>query len=58
MKKRHLKVLIPSHDHSYREGTIEQTKVVWNSEYRTFSEYHGDEYLEGKDEVIEAFVAS
>ena len=52
-----MKVLIPSFDHSYREATIRRIKVVYNKKYREYSEYHGEEYLDEGDEVVEMDVA-
>jgi hypothetical protein len=52
-----MKVLIPSDDHSYREATVRKVKVVYNKQHKEYSEYHGDEYLEEGDAVVEMEVA-
>ena len=50
-------VLVPSHDHQYRKATVRKIKVVYNKKYREWYEYHGDEYLNEGDEVMEMNVA-
>lgn len=52
-----MKVLVPASDHSYREVTVRKIKVVYNKKYREYSEYHGNDYLDGDDEVVEMDVA-
>ena len=52
-----MKILVPSHDHRYREAVIKKTKVVYNHIFKEWYEYHGDEYLDEGDEVFEVNVA-
>lgn len=52
-----MKVLVPGHDHQYREVEIRTRKVVHNPKWDLYSEYFGDEYLEPDEVVIEAQVA-
>lgn len=50
-------VLVESDDHSYRVARVMTRKVVYNTETRSFFEYHGDEHLEENETVVEARVA-
>lgn len=52
-----MKILVPSHDHQYREATVSKMKVVYNNIYKEWYEYHGDDYLDEGDEVLEMDVA-
>ena len=45
-------VLVESSDHGYRIAHVIERKVVFNTKYKTFSEYVGDEYLE-ENEIVE-----
>ena len=57
MKATTMKVLIATEDHSYREALVRHIKVVHNPAQRQYYEYHGDEYLEPGDLVVEMAVA-
>lgn len=52
-----MKILVPSHDHRYREAIVKKTKAVYNHIYKEWYEYHGDEYINEGDEVFEVNVA-
>lgn len=52
-----MKILVPSHDHQYREATVRKMKAVYNHIYKEWHEYAGDEYLDEGDEVFEVDVA-
>ena len=45
-------VLVESHDHGYQIAHVVERKVVFNTKYKTYSEYAGDEYLE-ENEIVE-----
>jgi hypothetical protein len=47
------KVLVSAHDHGYREAYVTRMKVVYNTKYQEWYEYHGDEYLSEGDTVLE-----
>lgn len=50
-------VLVPAHDHSYRVANLSEGKAVFNPRYNTWSEYHGDEYLDEGDIVVDVRIA-
>jgi hypothetical protein len=52
-----MKILIAADDHSYRPAVVRHIPVVYNTKYRTYCEYHGEEYLEEHDQVVEMPVA-
>lgn len=53
-----IQILVPASDHTYRCMDVETAKVVFNKETREWLEYHGDEYLDENDVVLNAPVAT
>ena len=51
------KVLVPGPDHSYTPMNVGMADVVYNETDKTFTEYHGDDYLSEGDIVIKARTA-
>lgn len=50
------RVLVLDDDHSYREASIVEKKVVFDTEYKQYFEYFGDEYLGNKEVVVTKLV--
>jgi predicted RNA methylase len=51
------KILVRSGDYHYYETECRMEQVVYNVHTRTYSEYHGDMYLDPGDKVVERWVA-
>lgn len=47
------RVLVPSHDHGYTMATTYTGKAIYNKNTCEWSEYHGEEYLQDGDKVID-----
>lgn len=57
MTKEVFEVLVPQYDHQYCMMTVQKGKAVWNDKYGTWTEYHGEEYLQDGDKVKEVLIA-
>ena len=50
-------VFVPGHDHDFSPLTIADEKIVYNAKFGHWGEYHGEEYLDEGDIILDAKVA-